>query len=129
MKKILITLATTLACTFANAQSNAIEGNWGLSQTVNGITFDITFSIGKNSVTVTNLCSGNGTKLTAQVTSASTYTDSTLTVSEAKQDQKSSGSFECNVSTTPDTMNYSVQGNQLILTHDGSTDTVVLIKK
>ena len=113
----------------AYAQSSTIEGNWGAKQEANGLTFEITFSISKNSVTVTNLCSGFGTSTTAQVTSASTYNDKTITLLETKQDQKSNGPLNCNVSTQPDIMNYSVQGNQLVFTHDGSPDSIILIKK
>lgn len=120
---------TSLSCMLAYAQSSTIEGNWGAKQESSGLTFEITFSISKNSVTVTNLCSGFGTSTTAQVTSASTYNDKTITVLESKQDQKSNGPLNCNVSTQPDTMNYSVQGNQLVFTHDGSPDSLILIKK
>ena len=129
MKNILIAAITTLACTFSFAQSTAIEGNWGTTQQFGGITFDITFSISKSSITLTNVCSGFGTSAIAQITTASTYTDTTISVLEAKQDQKSNGPLNCEVGSQIDTMNYSLQGDQLIFTHDGSPDSLVLIKK
>jgi hypothetical protein len=129
MNKFLVLALLSLTGLVANAQSTAIEGNWGTRQEASGITFDITFSIGKNSVTVTNLCSGFGTSAKAQVTTASMYSDKTITVFEYKQDQKSNGPLDCNVSTQPDTMNYSVQGNQLVFTHDGSPDSIILFRK
>lgn len=129
MKKILVTLAITALSSISNAQSSAIEGNWGTTFVAGDIAFDITFSIQKNSVTVTNVCSGFGTRATAQVTSASSYNESTLTIHESKQDQQSSGSLNCDVSAVASTMNYSVQGQQLVFTQNGSSDSIVLFRK
>jgi len=129
MKNFLVSLVIVLACGAASAQSTAIEGNWGIQQQAEGITFDMTFSISTTSITLSNVCSGYGQTATAQVTSQSTYTDTTLTVLEAKKDQKSLNGLNCDVSIQPATIGYTIQGNQLIFTHEGSTDTFVLIRK
>ncbi len=125
MKNILVSLVIVLACGTASAQSTAIEGNWGAQQQAGGMTFDISTT----SVTVTNVCSVNGQTATAQVTSQSSYTDTTMTVLEAKQDQKSMNGLNCNAETQPATMGYTIQGNQLILSQEGSADTFVWIRK
>ncbi len=127
--KNLVMVMTVVICGYASAQATSIEGNWGSHADVNGINFDMTFSISKNSVTVTNVCSAFGETATAQVTVASSYTENTLVVLEAKQDEKSSGTLNCNVGAQPDQMNYVIQGNQLIFTHAGSNDPLVLIRK
>ena len=129
MKTILIVLMTFVSFGYANAQSTAIEGNWGYHQEINGIKFDMTFSISKNSVTVTNVCTGFGTSATAQVVVTSNYTENMLFILESKQDEKSIGPLNCNVSAHQDVMNYSIQGSQLIFTHTGSPESFVLIRK
>ena len=129
MKQLLLSLSIVLSAAFANAQSTAIEANWGMQMNVGPMSFDMTFAISKNSITVTNVCTGYGQTLTAQVTAQSTYTENTFTVLESKQDQKSIANLDCNVSTMPDTTNYTVQGDKLILTHTGSPETLVLIRK
>lgn len=71
MKNVLVSLVIVLACGYASAQATAVEGNWGIQQQAGPINFDLTFSISKNSVTVTNVCSGYGQTATAQVTTQS----------------------------------------------------------
>jgi hypothetical protein len=129
MKRILAAAIIALSFATANAQSASVEGNWGVQQQFNGLSFDITFTISKNSVTVTNVCSGFGTSAVAQVTSSSIYTDRTITVFEARQDRKTSGALNCEVATQPDTMNYVIQGNQLVLGRDGAPGSFVLVRK
>lgn len=129
MKQTLLAIMTVLACGFASAQSSAIEGNWGAIQQAEGFTFDMTFSIGKNSMTLTNVCHGFGTSAVAQVTVGSVYTDRTLTTLESKQNENTNGPLTCDVSVPAATMNYSVQGDQLILTQDGSPDAFILKRK
>ena len=129
MKNLMISAIAFFTLSTAFAQSAAIEGNWGGQQQVNGFTFDVTFAISKNSVTLTNFCTGVGTTATAQVTSASTYTDSTISFLEAKQDVKSNGPLTCNVETQIDSFNYSIQGNSLTITHAGSQQSLVLQRK
>lgn len=128
MKKILTALVMMIICV-SSVNAAILEGQWGAQQKMGGINFDTTFSIGKSSVTVTNLCTGFGTSVTAEVTVAAMYTDHTLTILESRQDQKSNGPLNCQVGAQQDTMNYSIQGNQLILTHANSADSFILIRK
>ncbi len=129
MKTFLILALTALTFNYASAQSAAIEGNWGAVQQVNGFTFDVTFAISKSSVTLTNVCTGAGTTSTAQISVSSSYTDSTLSFLEAKQDVRSNGPLNCNVQMQVDTFNYTIQANSLIFTHVGSPQTLVLQRK
>ena len=129
-KAIFTTILLMAGLTTAHA-SYAIEGTWGTQQSQNNIVFDMTFSIHNNTLTVTNDCTMNGQSATARVTSAATYTDSTFTILAAAPDQESNPTqtVNCNVSVQPDTMNYSVNGNQLIFTHDGSDQSFALERK
>jgi hypothetical protein len=129
MKKLLITLAALLITGAASAQSNAIEGSWGIQQSQNGFIFDLTFAISHDSITLTNVCSGNGAQAKASVTVASSYTDTTLTVRESRKDQQSNAGLNCDVNAQQGSMNYTVQGNQLILTYAGSDVALVLTHK
>lgn len=129
MKNAIIFIATLLVSGFAMAQSPAIEGNWGMQQSMNGINFNVTFSISNNSVTITNVCTGFGTTATVHVTVAASYDDSNLTIHETRQAQESNSGLNCNVGAQQDTMHYSVQGNALTFTHDGSSESFVLMRK
>jgi hypothetical protein len=129
MKNLLVTIAALMISGFATAQSPAIEGNWGIQVVQNGFVFDTTFSISHDSITVTNVCSSNGATASAHVTAASSYNDSTLTIHESRQDQQSNQGLNCNVGVQQDSMRYTVQGNQLIFTHDGSPQSFVLTRK
>ena len=129
MRQLIISLALALSALSVSAQSTAIEGNWGTQQQAGPINFDMTFSIAKDLVTLTNVCSGFGATVTAQVVVKSAYSEKTLTILESKQDQKSVNGLDCNVSAAQDSMNYTIQGDMLVFTHDGAPDSFSLKRK
>ena len=129
MKNVLALVATLMISGMAAAQSTAIEGNWGTQMSQNGISFVMTFTINHDSVTLTNVCTLNGKSVTAHVTVPASYDDSTLTIMAPGQDEESSNGVNCNVSAQADSMNYSIQGNLLTFTHEGSDQSFVLTRK
>jgi hypothetical protein len=106
-----------------------VEGSWGMQQAANGFTFDMTFTIENNVVSITNLCSFQGHSATAHVSSPAQIDDRTITTIASADDQESRDGVNCNVSIKPDRMNYQVAGSQLILSHDGSPEQIVLSRK
>jgi hypothetical protein len=111
------------------AASQPIEGSWGLQQAQGPLTFDTTFTIQNNAVTITNVCTFEGHSATARVSAPAQYDGATLTVMGSADDNESRDGVNCNVSVKPDRMNYRVVGSRLILTHDGSLDQFVLQRR
>lgn len=110
------------------AQSAAIEGAWGTRFGDSTFSIDVTFEISKNSLRMTNVCSVNGQSASVQVVVPSSYTDTTISFLESREASVSSP-VECNVSVDAGSVNYSVQGNQLVLSQSGSPDPLVLNRK
>ncbi len=132
MKKLLtIIAASTIITGFSVAQGAPlpIEGNWGMHQSQGPFNFDINFAIQNNTITVTNVCTFQGKTAAAHVSSPAQYDDQTITVTEHAEDHESKDGVNCDISLTPDRMNYQVEGSSLILSHDGSSDQIQLTRK
>lgn len=129
MKLILTMIAACLVTGTSAYAGYPVEGTWGMQFQQNGITFDTTFAIHNNSITVTNVCTMNGESASAHVTSPASYDASTITVLTAQQDQESNNGVNCDVSSTPDTMNYKVQGNSLTLSKPGNPQQFILQRR
>jgi hypothetical protein len=137
MKKMMTLLAfSTLLTGLSLAQGApapqphfAIEGDWGMQMEQNGFQLDMTFSIRNNAITLVNVCTLGGNSSTARASSPANYDDRSITVLANAQDDENQNGVDCNVSLRPDRMNYEVRGNQLIFTHDGSAEQLVLTKK
>ena len=124
MKKSVLFLATVLFSAFAHA-ALPIEGSWGAKYSQGPLSFDITFTFTSDSLILTNVCSMGGRSATAQVTTSAFYTESSITTNQLVHDEESSGGVNCNVSSQPGTINYSVQGNTLILSAPGNPQMVL----
>lgn len=130
MKKAAIILIMSLVSSLSQATGLAIEGNWGTREFVNGITFDVTFSIQSQRLVLTNVCSYAGRSATAQVAVAVAYDQSTITMLESASNNASSADLNCDVGVQGgDQMQYQVQGSTLIFTKFGQPGALVLYRK
>lgn len=132
LKKLAVLTILTSALTGFSVAFGAplpVEGSWGMQQEANGFTFDMTFTIQNNTVSITNVCSFEGHTASAHVSSPAQYDDRTITTLANADDQESRDGVNCNVSIKPDRMSYQVVGSTLILSHDGSAEQVVLSRK
>lgn len=86
----------------------------------------LTLSISDDSVIATKVCQKGEKSITVQAEVKSSYTDTTLTLLESQQDQKSSDDFDCEVSLNSETMSYSLLGNFLMLTNSQSKQLILI---
>lgn len=130
MKKTVIILVISFFATLSQAAGFAIEGNWGGHESVNGIDFDLTFSIQNQRLVLTNVCRIGGQSATAQVSVAVLYSESTLTMLESASNSASFGGLNCDVSVQGgEQMQYQIQGSSLIFTKAGQPGALVLYRK
>ena len=132
MKKLLAlvsTMALSTALSVAYGAGLPVEGSWGTSFNQNGFTFDITMKLENQTMTTTNVCTFQGRSAVASVTVPTQYDDRTITVSANAHQEVNQNGVNCNVTVQPDRVNYQVTGNALILSHDGSSERMVMTRR
>jgi hypothetical protein len=132
MKKLVaFVFALTLSTGFSLAYGAGlpVEGSWGSSFNQNGFTFDITMHLENQSMTTTNKCTFQGNSAIVSVTVPATYDGTSITVMMNAEQHVTQNGVECNVSVRPDRMNYVVSGNSLTLSHDGTPDQMILLRR
>ena len=131
MKKMISLLAATLLLTTVSIAQGAepIEGAWGMQMNQNGFLMDMTFRIGNGAVTLTNVCTFMGRSASVTVSAPANWDSRTLTVTGNASGSESQNGVDCNASLRPDRMSYSVNGNLLTLSHDGSSESFTLVRK
>lgn len=132
MKKLITlvcTMALSTALSVAYGAALPVEGSWGTSISQNGFTFEITMKLENQMMTTTNVCTFQGRSAVASVTVPAQYDDRTITVSTNAHHEVSQNGVNCNVSVQPDRMNYQVAGTSLILSHDGSSERMVMTRR
>ncbi len=129
MKNLLLALVVLAGSGLALAQSADIEGSWGAQQSDNGFLFDVTFTISHDSTSLTNVCTHDGVSVTAHATVPSSYDGQTLNFLGSAQDHESLNGLNCNIDIHMDSINYSIQGNVMTVSHAGSTETYMLTRR